>query len=242
MVFKKLSDDMKKGFEKMQDTVKEGMDKMQKDFNNMTEKINPFAKKGDTSAISDTSNEDAAISKASVTEIAESTKSTSPVETKQPNVFQNQWDSFVNSTQSVLKKWQTDWDTINKKNIEKFQKSSGNFQNRLKESNEKTKEFFENQNKAFETKIKSMESEIKEQQSESKSDSKETMDLLQNNWKRFVGGQQNSYDKFVKFQNRLWWKGYMNFCAWMMFVAVIIIVVIKILQYFNIIQSTGTSV
>ena len=229
--FKKIGDDWKKGFEKLQENMKQGFEKMQKDFDNFADKVNPF-KKNESEA---SHNEIKATNSDQIEESRANSKSTiAAAPSSKISAGGSVWDSFVKNTQSTLEKWQHDWAEINKQNLEKMKTNSQAFQAKIKENNEKAKAFFETQQKQFSQKLQEMEHDIKAKDTQNKEESQKNLDEMTVGWNRFMEGQKKSYDRFVGFSNRLWWKGYLNFLLWMIFIIVILISVIYVLNYFGI--------
>lgn len=230
--FKKIGDDWKKGFEKLQENMKQGFEKMQKDFDSFTDKVNPFKKPGQESDQADSASAEPPPIKKDVYGV-ESSLVEQP-QHKNPAVTGTVWDSFVKNTQSTLEKWQHDWAELNKQNLEKMKSNSQAFQAKIKENNEKAKNFFENQQRQFTHTLQEMDQKIKGKDAENKAESQKNLEEMTEGWNRFMSGQKKSYNRFMRFSNRLWWKGYLNFLLWMIFMIAVIIAVIYVLNFFGI--------
>ena len=62
----------------------------------------------------------------------------------------------------------------------------------------------------------------------------QNQELLKQNWDRFVRIQQRKTERYVKFSNRLWWKGYFNFMIWIVVIVGVLLGIIYLFDYFGI--------
>ena len=216
----------------MKKDMEEGFEKMQSDFKKFGEKIIPPKNAAEDEvnnpANTQTANLDAYISEVGSSQVTEAQSETIG------NQMQKNWDNFTNSAQGILGKWQSDWNTIHQANMTKIKEGNQKMKAQFEENNAKAQEFFVNQQTEFNTKIKKMETDFKETDQANKEQSQKTMALMENSWNTFVTGQKRGYDRFATFSNRLWWKGYINFLMWMIFIIAIVAGILKLFQYFEI--------
>ena len=159
-------------------------------------------------------------------------------EAKKPMIL-SQWQKFADSAQTTLKKWQTDWEEANQKNWEKIKNSNTQMKAQWEANNQKFQQFMESQQSNFTNKLQEMQTEIKDNWTEQQSFGQQNTQQLKDSWNTFLEGQRKTQKKLMTIQNRLWWKGYLNFLVGMLGIVVIIIVVIQVLKYFDIIAQTG---
>ncbi len=62
----------------------------------------------------------------------------------------------------------------------------------------------------------------------------ETKELRQENWQNYVQHQKKQTQKFFKFQNRLWWRGYLSLLAWVFGIFILAIAIIYIFRLLGI--------
>ncbi|MHA1613072.1 MAG: hypothetical protein ACTSYU_13525 [Promethearchaeota archaeon] len=62
----------------------------------------------------------------------------------------------------------------------------------------------------------------------------ETKEIQQKNWNRFTRRQKRRTERFFKFQNRLWWRGYLSLLAWVLGIFLILMAIIYIFKLMDI--------
>ncbi|MHA1675377.1 MAG: hypothetical protein ACTSYI_17335 [Promethearchaeota archaeon] len=62
----------------------------------------------------------------------------------------------------------------------------------------------------------------------------ETKEIQQKNWNRFTRRQKRRTERFFKFQNRLWWRGYLSLLAWILGIFLILMAIIYIFKLMDI--------
>jgi hypothetical protein len=236
-----MSDDNSNWFKKASEDAKKNFEKMQSDFLKFTDSINPF-KKSSVKPSNSPPKDEVPIKSAESSQ-DQGVQAPSPVQSPEEKTnfpgITNWWGNFVQSTQTTLAKWQSDWEAMNKSNWEKIKESNAQMKATFQANNEKAKSFFESQQSQFNQKLQEMETQMKTRQEQEKLDSETTKKALANNWNTFLEGQQQSYDRFSRMSNRMWWKGYLNFLLWMIFMIAIIMGVIFILKYFGILGGVS---
>ncbi|MHA1920903.1 MAG: hypothetical protein ACTSWX_14235 [Promethearchaeota archaeon] len=233
--------------------------------------------------------------------------------------LQDNWGSFVDNTQNIISKWESDLRELNQKIIKKRKEKKRRLILGERINNNLIDTFFSNQKKEFNKKLKELESEIsnekpltpreirqyrrlkrwkkrqdikdqrremlerlrleklelseelqdeniglKERRKKLQGDYfKEQRELRKNiaqkkrkqraiikqkrlqtfkeitaekqqirkdNWNKFIRLQQRKTQRFIKFQNRLWWKGYLNFLLEVILIVGLLLFVLWIFQ------------
>lgn len=58
----------------------------------------------------------------------------------------------------------------------------------------------------------------------------ETQQIRQQNWERFIRRQRRQTERFVKFSNRLWWRGYISLLAWIVGIFLVLMAIFYIFK------------
>ena len=62
----------------------------------------------------------------------------------------------------------------------------------------------------------------------------ESKQLRKRNWQQYVRRSRRRRKRFIHFQNRLWWKGYVTFLAWIVSIFLVLIGIFYLFQLFDI--------
>ena len=113
--------------------------------------------------------------------------------------------------QSARKEAALEWRTLRKQNRENNTQS---LQNSRQESKVGTAD--------HQQQVKTHQIEKKEHKKQFREESKE---LRKRNWQQYVRRQRRRTKRFMKYQNRLWWKGYLTFLAWILSIFLILVAI-----------------
>jgi hypothetical protein len=244
--FKKIGDDLQKGFKKMQDDFNKFFGIAPQQNLNQGSPQAPPQSTGATSIPAENDNTTKTFPAESSQNVNAQNSNQSIVPASNPptsmNAFQQNWDNFVKMTQQNFQKWQQDTDTFIKQKQEEAKARNAKMQAKVNEAGQNFKKFFENSQAEFNTKIKAMEQDIKTKDMERKENVQKTMQVMSESWNNMMTQQKESAKHFEKMSNRLWWKGYVNFLLWILLIVFIFTGVMWIFQQigFDITQFAPT--
>lgn len=166
---------------------------------------------------------------------------------KVDHFFKSQQALFEDKIRQMENQFKEDQAKMKQKALDRQQKLQDQKQNRI-DQREKKKE--ENQQARI------LRKELHEQNIQQKQDNRldkkrqkleyqiQSREMRQESWDKFSKRQQKRTRRFLKFQNRLWWKGYFTFMAWILMILIVIVGIGFILNYigFNVtdLLNSGT--
>lgn len=220
--FKKMSDDLKKGFEKMQEDFNKFFNIQKKpEANEATNNPqNPEAKKSEENKTSNV------IQPNKSSQLAQK-----PTDQKSGSM-QDNWNMFAKSAQDNAQKMQEKWETNYKKFQDKLKKSNDNIKNQLTQANTNMQTMFANQQQQMKAFFNKIEQDIQSSNEHNREKVLQSINNIANGWNQFMHKQQNQLEHTMSQWNKLAFRGQLNFILWLIPILILVIIIFAVLKPF----------